>query len=128
MKVITAKVLDSTHLELTEPLTIRSGSRVAVTVESEDSESAGGDGRLESSAPPQPPQLSHRHVERAWRQANVEVLQSYAGRWVVLEGEQIIAAGDDPAELVAAARGQGIRSPYVFYVELLEPGVVTIGT
>ena len=36
MRVIAAKVIDPTHLELTEPLTMRSGSRVAVTVTEDD--------------------------------------------------------------------------------------------
>jgi len=115
MRSIAATVLDPTHLELTEPLAMRSGVRVEVTVKSPP----------ESEAAPR--RLRHREREQAWRQANGDVLRAYAGQWLVLEGEEIVASGADPAELVRQARARGIGSPYLFFVEPSEPGVVKIG-
>ena len=126
MKVIAAKVLDPTHLELTEPLELRSGAQVAVTVtESDGASPSGAASKSEASAEPRP--LRFRQREQAWCGTHGDVLSSYAEQWVVLEGEEIIAHGEDPVELVERARERGIRSPYVFYVEPPEPGVVKIG-
>ncbi len=116
MTVLEATVLDSTHLELAKPLPLRAGARISVAVTDL------GDG---SSAPPRP--LGHRQREQAWRQTHGDVLRSHAGEWLVLEGEEIIAHGDDPADLVKQARERGIRSPYVFFVEPVQPGVIKIG-
>jgi hypothetical protein len=116
MTVLEATVLDSTHLELTKPLMLRAGARISVAVRGLD------DG---SSAPPRP--LGHRQREQAWRRTHGDVLHGYAGEWLVLEGEEIIAHGDDPANLVKQARAHGIRSPYVFFVEPVQPGVIKIG-
>ena len=71
--------------------------------------------------------LGHRQREQEWRRTHGDVLCGYAGEWLVLEGEEIIAHGDDPAALVTQARERGIRSPYVFFVEPAQPGVVKIG-
>jgi len=62
-----------------------------------------------------------------WRAAHDEVLLAYAGQWVAVEGEEIVAHGDDPAELASEARSRGIPSPCVFYVEPPQPGVVKLG-
>ena len=62
-----------------------------------------------------------REIERAWRRAHPEVLRPLAAQWVVLEGEQVIAVGPDPVPLVQTARAQGIRSPYVFRVDVDRP-------
>ena len=64
------------------------------------------------------PSARHRAREWAWRTANVERLRrEFLGEWVVLEGEEIVGHGEDPVELVKAARRRGIRSPYLFRVE-----------
>jgi lactam utilization protein B len=80
---------------------------------------------LEAEAPGLSP--PRRARELAWRCAHEDELQAYAGQWVVLEGEQIVAHGENPAGAVEQARSQGIRVPYVFYVEEYRPGVVLIG-
>ncbi len=116
MTVLEATVLDPMHLELAKPLALRAGARISVAVSDLD------DG---PSAAPQP--LGHRQREQAWRRTNGDVLRGHAGEWLVLEGEEIIAHGDDPADLVKQAREHGIRSPYVFFVEPEQPGVVKIG-
>jgi hypothetical protein len=59
-----------------------------------------------------------RSREWAWRKDNEERLQrEFLELWVVLEGEDIIATGRDPIEVVQLARQKGIRSPYVFRVD-----------
>jgi hypothetical protein len=72
----------------------------------------------------QPPR---RHKEKAWRRAHETELGSYAGQWVVLEGEMIVAHGTKPAEVLECAKSKGVRIPYVFYVEELEPDVAIMG-
>jgi len=119
MKVIAATVLDPIHLELTEPLELRSGARVAVAIhEDVTTLTAPSTGPTEPDASIHPRrQLRFRERENEWRRTHGDVLRAYAGQWLVLEGEQIVAHGDDPVPLVARAREHGIRSPYVFYVE-----------
>ncbi len=133
MRVIAATVLDPTHLELTEPLVMRTGARVAVAVDEGEHAPptpAGGAAERDAADPMRTParRLRFRERENAWRRTHGEVLRRYAGQWLVLEGEQIVAHGSDPAPLVARARERGIRSPYVFYVEPPRPaGVVKMG-
>jgi len=126
MRTIAARVLDPTHLELTEPLSARSGTEVAVTVSDSPLGSVG-----ESVAEPRPTSVPRplrlRQREQEWCRTHGEVLRGYEGQWIVLEGEEIVAHGDDVTRLVEQARDRGIRSPYVFFVEPTEPGVVKIG-
>ena len=68
-----------------------------------------------------------REREDAWCRSHPEVLRRFAGQWLVLEGEEIVAHGTDPAQLVEKARANGVRIPYVFYVEPLRPDVVRMG-
>jgi hypothetical protein len=78
--------------------------------------------------PPRTFEGTHRQRERAWRQSHAEELRaSYAGQWLVLEGDEIIEHGKDPAQIAARAKAKGIRVPYIFYVEKVEPGVVRMG-
>ncbi len=70
---------------------------------------------------------SHRSTELAWRRNNPETLSRLVGEWVVLEGEEIIAHGDDLSQLVEQARTRGVEVPYVFYVEDTPPDVARIG-
>ena len=80
----------------------------------------------DAAAPQRQPRFRAR--ENAWRQKHRDVLREYAGEWLVLEGEEIIAHGEDPAPLVDQARELGIESPYVFYVEpVRKSGVVKMG-
>jgi Family of unknown function (DUF5678) len=126
MRTIAAKVLDPTHLELTEPLSARSGTEVAVTVSDMARGSTGVP--LTGGGPTTVPRaLRFRQREQEWCRTHGDVLRGYVGQWVVLEGEEIVAHGDDVTRLVEQARGRGIRSPYVFFIEPSEPGVAKIG-
>ncbi len=129
MKVVAATVLDPTHLELTEALVLRSGARVTVAISADDDAPTTPAAERVEPGPGAPAhRLCFRERENAWRRTHGDAMRAYAGQWVVLEGEQILAHGSDPAPLVARARERGIRSPYVFYVEPPRPpGVVKMG-
>ena len=131
MRTLEAKILDSTHLELKEPILGRAGRHVEISIrdeEEEDTPAAAAHQTLAGAAAP-PPSLSgpRRDRELAWRRSHTEELQAYAGEWVILEGEEIVAHGQSPAQLVEQARAQGIPIPYLFYVEEFQPDVVNIG-
>jgi hypothetical protein len=70
---------------------------------------------------------SHRSREIEWCRTHAKVLRQFAGQWVVLEGEEIVAHGNDPLQVVADARAKGIRIPYIFYVEDTDDNVVKMG-
>lgn len=132
MKRLEAKVLDSTHLELRKPISLPPGRSIEISITADPVESA----PLRAAARPKPaaeptsdPGFSppRRARELAWRRAHENELQAYAGHWVVLEGEEIIAHGEDPASVVEGARAKGVDVPYVFYVEEYRPGVVLMG-
>ena len=71
--------------------------------------------------------LGHRFQELKFQESHPEVFQPFVGEWVILEGESIIAHGSDPVRVVADARSQGVRVPYVFYVEEPKDDSVWIG-
>ena len=134
MRTLEAKILDSTHLELREPISLPPGQSVEISITADQIESTtptpAADRRPKTTADfAEAPGLSppRRARELAWRRAHEDELQAYAGQWVVLEGEQIIAHGEDPAAVVERARSQGVRVPYVFYVEQYRPDVVLMG-
>ena len=116
MKLVAARVLDPTHLELEEALSAPAGQSIEIAIP-EPATNGGGSRRP----------ARNRRVEQAWRRSNQETLRSYANQWVVLEGEKIVAHGDDPARLVEQAREKGIAVPYVFYVDPPRPGIAKIG-
>ncbi len=68
-----------------------------------------------------------RTRELAWLRDHGEELQPFEGEWVVLEGEQIVAHGPDPAAIVAEARTKGVIIPYVFFVDSNRPDTVKLG-
>jgi len=70
---------------------------------------------------------SFRNRELEWRRTHPEILKSFENEWVVLEGEEIIAHGPNPMEVVAKARAEGIKTPYVFYVESFSEDVSKMG-
>lgn len=69
----------------------------------------------------------YRSRELEWRRTHGELLRTFAGQWVVLDGEEITAHGLDPEKVVAEARAKGIRLPYIFYVEAQSEDVVRMG-
>ena len=53
-------------------------------------------------------------LERRWLEENS---QQYAGRWVALEGDQLLAAGSSAREVYAALKAAGISGSLVTRVE-----------
>lgn len=41
----------------------------------------------------------------------------YVGKWVVLDGNRLIGAGDDPIPIVEKARSEGVKSPLMTYID-----------
>ena len=60
---------------------------------------------------------SRRQRELEWILASRAQLRQYAGEWIVVEGQELIAHGRKPEELVREARRRGIRVPFVYRVE-----------
>jgi len=71
--------------------------------------------------------LPYRHREIEWLRTHKEAVQKLAGQWIVVEGEEIIAHGHDPAPVVIDAQAKGIKVPYLFYVDKLDKNVARIG-
>src|SRR5437867_11786527 len=69
---------------------------------------------------------SYRHVETRWREAHPEVFSPYAGQWIALQGEKIIATGLYLSGVICRARSHGIPSPYVFFIEA-DSNIATLG-
>jgi len=42
--------------------------------------------------------------------------QEHVGKWVVLDGNRLIGEGDDPRPIVAAARVEGVTTPFVEFI------------
>jgi hypothetical protein len=70
---------------------------------------------------------SFRNRELEWRRTHREILKSFENEWVVLEGEEIIAHGRNPIEVVGTARSMGIKIPYVFHVDSFSEDISKMG-
>lgn len=74
------------------------------------------------------PEVKNRDRELAWRHAHRDELQRrFAGEWVVIEGEEVMAHSGDAARAMEQARAKGVAVPFVFYVDPPQPNVVHIG-
>jgi len=73
------------------------------------------------------PAVDRRTRELRWKQNNEQLLEALAGQWLVVEGDELIAHGQDPVTLVAAAKRRGIQVPFVFFVEPRTRDTVKIG-
>lgn len=50
---------------------------------------------------------------REWLKAHHH---QYLGRWIVLDGDRLIGAGDDPRPIVAQARAEGLTRLFVEFI------------
>jgi hypothetical protein len=57
--------------------------------------------------------INLRSEEMAWA-ASPDL--NYAGKWVVLEGREVIASGPNPKTIYDEVRRRGIASPFLIYV------------
>ena len=51
---------------------------------------------------------------RMWLKEN---RNKFIGQWVVLDGDKFLGAGDDPRSIVETARQNGVKIPFVKFVE-----------
>jgi len=70
---------------------------------------------------------SRREVEVQWRRTHADALRPYAGQWVVLEKDRIVAAGPSLRDAITQARASGLRVPYAFRVEEIPENIAIIG-
>jgi len=61
--------------------------------------------------------LPPRYFELRWLAEN---RAAYAGKWVALERGRLVSVGDDAQEVYETALRQGLESPFVARVELLD--------
>ena len=59
---------------------------------------------------------SYRERELMFERTHPDALLQYAGHWIALEGETVIASSTNLTQTIADARSRGIKVPYVFYV------------
>jgi Family of unknown function (DUF5678) len=53
-------------------------------------------------------------LSQKWLKENAH---NYIGKWVVLDGDRFIGAGDNPKEFVEKARREGVKIPFVKRIE-----------
>lgn len=71
---------------------------------------------------------SRHERELSWLAAHRDQLRTFAGEWIVMWDDEIIAHGRDPLEAVRQARTRGIKNPLVYRVEGERPkGVGQLG-
>ena len=70
--------------------------------------------------PPAPPVPTPRRVPSRARSAEMAWASSpdtrFFGKWVVLEGGQVVASGPNPKQLYEDVRARGISSPFLIFV------------
>ena len=69
----------------------------------------------------------NRCRELAWLRDKGEILRSYAGEWVVLQGDRLITHGRDAVTVVNDAKKKGVAIPYLFFVEAADKDTVWMG-
>jgi hypothetical protein len=70
--------------------------------------------RQQSAVVVEAPEPIFRGREMEWINANPSVVARYAGEWLAVEGEQVVAHGPDLAAVLVAARQAGHPQPLVF--------------
>jgi hypothetical protein len=60
------------------------------------------------------PELEQYEKARKWIDENGE---KYLNQWICLEGDELIAAGDDGRKVYQAAMEKGIKAPFIHYIE-----------
>ncbi|MBI2527003.1 MAG: hypothetical protein HYV93_13595 [Candidatus Rokubacteria bacterium] len=69
-----------------------------------------------------------REKELEWLRTHRDELRALVGKWVVVEGDEIISMGPSPSDAVRGARQRGVQVPFVYRVdEERSKGVVHIG-
>ena len=53
-------------------------------------------------------------ASREWLKNNV---RKYVGKWIVLDGKNLIGAGKNPIPIVEKAREEGVKIPFVQFID-----------
>ena len=61
-----------------------------------------------------PQHMSNRSAELRWVQKH---RSEYTNKWVVLEGEHLVASGDSAREVYVSAKRRGIKVPFLIQIE-----------
>lgn len=73
---------------------------------------------------PQPPSPFQQEMAFV---SNPEQMRRYAGQWVALAGDQVIANGPHPKEVLAEAKTHGYDDPVLHYFPLRDADTVFWG-
>jgi len=85
---------------------------------------------LDQQSPPTGLSLDHRAPSKPIPDSNREMkwlrenARKYANQWVALDGDRLIAHGDDANSVYAASEADGAQLPMVTFVE--DPDIVSI--
>jgi hypothetical protein len=60
--------------------------------------------------------LPHRHQESEWMRTHQEELAMHRGKWVVIEGNRLVAVDEDYSVARDQATAEGIKIPLIFRV------------
>jgi hypothetical protein len=60
--------------------------------------------------------LPYRHREMEWLSAHAPELVNHAGKWIVLEGDSIVASDPDYQVARGQAVARGITRPLIFFI------------
>ena len=63
--------------------------------------------------PPEAPKLSRRELALKWVAENSK---AYAGMWVVLDGDRLLASGNGAGKVAQAARALGVKIPSIIRI------------
>lgn len=75
----------------------------------------------------EPGQARSREAELRWLRENRTQLNAYAGQWLILEGDHLVAHGSDYLDVLREAREKGVVVPFAYRVPELEGDVVWMG-
>jgi hypothetical protein len=68
-----------------------------------------------------------RMRELEWCRTHEELIRSFAGQWICVEGEEIAAHGGDPGQVYDEAKSKGVQVPFMLYIEPWDKDVARIG-
>ena len=61
-------------------------------------------------------QFRNRDKEMKWMENNKELLAKLAGKWVVIESDQLVSSSEDFTLAFAKAKDSGIKVPFILYI------------
>jgi hypothetical protein len=65
--------------------------------------------------------------DRRTEEERTAKLQRFAGRWIVLERDEVVLAAESASEEAAVARARGIKVPHLLFVEPISRNTAKMG-